>query len=1372
MSAPDPPLTPIEATPDSLARILAERPILWVGAGASIAAGYPSTGHLVEAMIQAADDPIDPNLSFFQIADEFIRSAGKGTLSRILQSQLGPPRDPAPLHHALARLAKAGCFSAILTTNYDNLIERALDKARVPYTLQALDSNDLVRVDGHIPLLKLHGSREDWMNVILSGKSYQQFRTRYPFLNSQLDVLLRRNSVLFVGCSLQDPRILDWLADLPEDVADGLHRWRALMTAPEWAAAPEAKWDRGHASEALSQGNVRPLILKNHAHLGELLAEVAEKLAPAEDAAQRLDVEIEVQPEGPWTARLKGCPDWHPSNLLADREWRPWIDKLRNLGVSPLPTDERGDLVREVIVAQVTLLSTAAEAGQRLTETLLSPEAREQLAAAIRAGRGGPPPFLVIRVRPLASNPECEHLADRVLALPWELLWIEDGFPVEEGTLDVAREAVVPEMRKVEEPDQPLTVVATIAAPVDVTDFDYEEEMFRLWQAIGEKGAEKRLLVTDLGTLDELARTVEQHKPPVVHISAHGRPGVLLFEDESALSDAVEVGELVRRFQDFGYLPRLIYLSACHGATAGGAPIQETAGDRMVEPAATSNTAPSTAAELHRAGFPQVVGYFGPVGDRQATRAAAVFYADLAAGKTAREALRHVRRESSQPVRDGGRATHRYPLGWAQLALYHRGSDHPTAQASSKGGEIQLPEESKRRQFDPMSKTGETCSVEGIQGVQRLRFGFVGRRAPRAKALRRWADGQRCLVMCGLGGLGKTALCTELAPLLARRLRPGGARILAFDGRFAGVQADPIFTLWLEIQAARSDADWARTLSELQKDGLTAEALAEAVARLAALEGGLLVYLDDAESLQVEVGDGEIGRWRTPELRRLWELLVGQAVEGGIVGLLASSRYVPEGTPLRASLPLPAMSRYETIRLFTWMPTLQRASVKDREWLADHVDGHPRTVEFLEALTRLQEEKVAPLGELYQGDRWREEILEPILGKAQEQVAANLLLGKVWETLSPEAREHLGRCSVLDLSVPWDAIRAVGGEAERTAELAKVGMLSPFQAPSGPEPWWAPHRLVNEEVRGRWDGDDRAANRLFGEWFQKRLDESEDFDFEMARRAVDHLIAAGEADLAWPTAQRIAIRLRYAGRYREALVWVDKVLEARATGARRGMALAFQAQLSGLAGMGRVSLQESLLEALDLVGREYQSFVLDELGALCASLGQLKEAADYLTRSVEVETEVKGSEHLDVAASLHALAGVLQDQGDLAGAREKLERSLAIQARVFETENRPSVAASLHALAGVLESQGDLAGAQERLERSLAIKERLFGTEDHPFVAASLHALAGVLESQGDLVGARENLERVLEIEAKVYGTREHYLTAITEMNLATSCDS
>jgi hypothetical protein len=54
--------------------------VLWVGAGASAAAGYPGTSQLVRAMLEAAEDPIDADLSFFEVADAFVASQGAGDL--------------------------------------------------------------------------------------------------------------------------------------------------------------------------------------------------------------------------------------------------------------------------------------------------------------------------------------------------------------------------------------------------------------------------------------------------------------------------------------------------------------------------------------------------------------------------------------------------------------------------------------------------------------------------------------------------------------------------------------------------------------------------------------------------------------------------------------------------------------------------------------------------------------------------------------------------------------------------------------------------------------------------------------------------------------------------------------------------------------------------------------------------------------------------------------------------------------------------------------------------------------------------------------------------------------------------------------------
>ena len=78
--------------------------------------------------------------------------------------------------------------------------------------------------------------------------------------------------------------------------------------------------------------------------------------------------------------------------------------------------------------------------------------------------------------------------------------------------------------------------------------------------------------------------------------------------------------------------------------------------------------------------------------------------------------------------------------------------------------------------------------------------------------------------------------------------------------------------------------------------------------------------------------------------------------------------------------------------------------------------------------------------------------------------------------------------------------------------------------------------------------------------------------------------------------------------------------------------------------------------------------------------------------------------------SLNNLALLLQDQGDLAGARALYERALAIREKALGPEH-PDTAKSLNNLAVLLQAQGDLAGARPLFERALAIYEKALGPE-------------------------------------------------------------
>ena len=136
---------PIPATVKVLRKELDSRPLLWVGAGASVAAGYPGTKAILKALAERADDPIDENAPFPKVVDDFVDSRGAGELGDILQKLFEPKSkedlQPTRVHGDIARLAGEGRFFAIATTNYDDLLERALSDAGVPYVLQPLEGN-------------------------------------------------------------------------------------------------------------------------------------------------------------------------------------------------------------------------------------------------------------------------------------------------------------------------------------------------------------------------------------------------------------------------------------------------------------------------------------------------------------------------------------------------------------------------------------------------------------------------------------------------------------------------------------------------------------------------------------------------------------------------------------------------------------------------------------------------------------------------------------------------------------------------------------------------------------------------------------------------------------------------------------------------------------------------------------------------------------------------------------------------------------------------------------------------------------------------------------------------------------------------------
>jgi hypothetical protein len=613
--------------------------------------------------------------------------------------------------------------------------------------------------------------------------------------------------------------------------------------------------------------------------------------------------------------------------------------------------------------------------------------------------------------KPLADPPGAVLRIDgeeRLRHLPWELLAHESSHLAVSPTVQFLPARSVPaESRSTDlvVENRPLRVLFMAASPEGVEPmlaFEMEEAM--ILDATTETPAE--LVVEESGTLDGLRALVESYGAghfDVLHLSGHATVGVggprFLLEDEFGGPAPASPGEIINAMR--GLWPRLVFVSGC---LTGNAPDQ--------------GQLPSMSESIVTAGAPTVLGWALPVGDLAASQFASLLYRCLAAGRRLDEAVAEARHVMY--------AEHESSF-WHYLRLYTTRNSPlmPMVTPLKTKGRSWLRVRPAANQFlDPDTQLSKVAG----------RGEFVGRRRLIQRCLRALADpsGAECLLLQGMGGLGKSTVASRLIERM-----PDHQRAVWYKGVDEVKLRDLTSKVQLDGLPAVKQANEILSDSGVDLDTRLRYLLAGPLADVPCL-----FVFDDFEDGNLDARPA--GRYvcKPDSGAILGALLRAIRATNSASRAILTSRYeFPEPTGTRMLVEsLETLRDNELAKKVNQLQHLRPTASTDegiRERAIEAAAGNPRLLEWLDKVvsdTQLDVEGLIAAIE-NEADRFRRE---------------NIFAQKLLDSQPEVVRTMLARVNVVELPVPLETVLAIHQHPDAEQHVDRASQLGLLEAGTDP----------------------------------------------------------------------------------------------------------------------------------------------------------------------------------------------------------------------------------------------------------------------------------------------------------------------------------
>lgn len=565
-------------------------------------------------------------------------------------------------------------------------------------------------------------------------------------------------------------------------------------------------------------------------------------------------------------------------------------------------------------VLRATMEKSLASLGRELGAVVFANKIGNELAKLLQASQVGELIDLVFT----SADPG-------LLSLPFEAARLPDGsLPVLHPAVSTRRNE--PGLKKTtwEPAPGPLKILVAVGAPDEgktaAAVLDVERELQKIQDAVqnAARYGNTQVKILEVGHRDEIRKALEQDFYHILHLSCHGRPGMIELENEDGEAVPVTARDLAAAIQATGRALPLIFLSSCHGGTV-------------------SNEMAGFAHELLQSGIPLVLSMQTEVSDYYAIQLAGKFYEILSRNEfpIASRALALARKELEQQrfkaLQQKTAPPEETQPEFATATLYSTAEEKPIL--------------NKLLDLEPL----KTPPVESIKGpVPWLRIeDLVGRRAELRTALKvlrddpHWVsqNGQRAgVVLRGIGGIGKSSL----AGRIMARLAEAGWIVAATTGPW---QLEVLTkNLGLAVLEAKIPqlAEMGNILANPKTDDETRFSIIQDLLKTCRV----CLIMDNFED-NLTVGGAQ---FVDSTLGDTILKLLDSAATGKI---LFTCRYpIPGTAPFVAEIPLGPLSRAQTRKLLLRLPGLKNLDPEANRLIYDTIGGHPRMLEYLDGIMR------------------------------------------------------------------------------------------------------------------------------------------------------------------------------------------------------------------------------------------------------------------------------------------------------------------------------------------------------------------------------------------------------------------------------------